>query len=119
MNLKQLTTSFSIIAGATVISLTSSCANHSISSILPSQFKRPPAAAPPAITPGVTPIANPVRDAQGIPQQDLYISPYPPHNPIDTKGFYSGDVVGDPSTAKISEKTGKPILSTSKTFRIP
>jgi len=117
MNLKQLTTSFTIVAGATAISLTSSCANNPISSILPAQLKRTPAA--PNITPGVTPVANPVRDAQGVPQKDLYISPYPPHNPINTKGFYSGDVVGDPSTAKISEKTGKPILSTSKTFRIP
>lgn len=47
------------------------------------------------------------------------ISPYKPYNLITVKGYKSGDIVGDPSTAKINPKTGKIIESTAKYFRLP
>lgn len=65
------------------------------------------------------PLANPLLDAEGKPVKNVYISPFSPHNPIDTKGYYSGSVVGDPSTMSINPKTGKPDTSTIKAFRIP
>jgi len=65
------------------------------------------------------PVAKPVLDEAGQPRKDLFISPYAPYNPIDTKGFKSGEIAGDPSTAAVSKKTGKPVLSTSKAFRLP
>ena len=65
------------------------------------------------------PVANPVLDAEGKPVKDVYISPYKPYNPIDTKGYSSGSVVGDPSTMKIDPKTKKPDKKTLKAFRLP
>ncbi len=50
---------------------------------------------------------------------NMVISPYRPHNVIDVKGYRSGDIVGDPSTAKADPATGKLNLNTSKRFRIP
>lgn len=47
------------------------------------------------------------------------ISPYRPYNVIDVKGYKSGSIVGDPSTAKVNPATGKPEPNTSKYFRIP
>jgi len=51
-------------------------------------------------------------------KKNMVISPYKPYNLIDVSGYRSGDIVGDPSTAKL-DATGKPITSTSKHFRIP
>ncbi len=50
---------------------------------------------------------------------NMVVSPYRPYNIIDVKGYKSGEIVGDPSTAKVNPSTGKPDLSTSKHFRIP
>ena len=55
--------------------------------------------------------------AEGTP--NMVISPYKPYNLIDVKGYKSGEVVGDPSTAITDPKTGKVVLSTSKHFLIP
>jgi len=52
-------------------------------------------------------------------RKNMYISPYRPYKLIDCIGYKSGDVVGDPSTAKRNPKTGKIIESTAKYFRIP
>lgn len=49
----------------------------------------------------------------------MVVSPYRPYNIIDVKGYRRGDIVGDPSTAKVNPATGQPDLSTSKHFRIP
>ena len=51
-------------------------------------------------------------------QKNLVISPYRPYNLIDVKGYRSGEVVGDPSTAK-RDASGKVIESTSKYFLVP
>jgi len=61
------------------------------------------------------PLAHPTPDGK----KDTVISPYRPYNVIDVKGYKSGDIVGDPSTAKVNPATGKLDLSTSKHFRIP
>lgn len=52
-------------------------------------------------------------------RKNMVISPYRPYNLIDVKGYRSGDIAGDPSTARTDPKTGKIIESTSKYFRIP
>lgn len=61
------------------------------------------------------PIGHP--DPQG--RANMIISPYRPYNLINVKGYSSGDIVGDPSTAKINPKTGKRDPSTAKLFQIP
>ena len=48
----------------------------------------------------------------------MVISPYRPYNLIDVKGYKSGEIVGDPSTATL-DSAGKPIPSTIKNFRLP
>ncbi len=50
---------------------------------------------------------------------NMVISPFRPYNVIDVKGYRSGDIVGDPSTAQTNSATGKLNLNTSKHFRIP
>jgi len=64
------------------------------------------------------PIAYPLVGKDGKVVKDVYISPFPPHNPINTKGFSSGQLAGDPSTMEKDPKTGKPIKSTVKIFRL-
>jgi len=49
----------------------------------------------------------------------MVVSPYRPYNVIDVKGFYSGNIVGDPSTGKIDPASGMVIPGTAKRFRIP
>jgi|TARA_B110000483_G_C17963610_1_gene453060 hypothetical protein len=49
----------------------------------------------------------------------MVVSPFRPYNIIDVKGYRSGDIVGDPSTAKVNATTGKLDTNTSKRFRIP
>ncbi len=56
-------------------------------------------------------------DPQGRP--NMVVSPFRPYNIIDVKGYRSGDIVGDPSTAKVNATTGKLDTNTSKRFRIP
>lgn len=117
MKIKNLLHSALLLSTAIIIGFSASCAN--VTSILKPVTTNPAAEAPsPAVT-VKNPTAKPVLDEAGQPRKNLFISPFPPHNPIDTTGFSSGDIVGDPSTATMSQKTGKPILSTSKGFRIP
>lgn len=61
------------------------------------------------------PVGRPTPDGK----KDMVISPYRPYNVINVSGYQSGDIVGDPSTARIDPKTNKPIANTSKHFRIP
>ena len=49
----------------------------------------------------------------------MVVSPYRPYNVIDVKGFYSGNIVGDPSTGKIDPASGMVIPGTARRFRIP
>ena len=51
-------------------------------------------------------------------KKNMIISPYKPYNLIDVSGYKSGDIVGDPSTASL-DTNGKPVLKTSKHFRLP
>ena len=50
---------------------------------------------------------------------NMVVSPFRPYNVIDVKGYRSGDIVGDRSTARTDSATGKLNLNTSKHFRIP
>lgn len=50
---------------------------------------------------------------------DLVISPYRPHNVIDVKGFRTGQLARDPSTAPIDPATGKSDLAQAKIFELP
>jgi hypothetical protein len=50
---------------------------------------------------------------------NMVVSPYRPYNIIDVKGYRSGDIVGDPSTAIVNPSTGRREASTAKYFRIP
>lgn len=52
-------------------------------------------------------------------KKNLVVSPYRPYNVIDVKGYKSGDIVGDPSTASVNPKTGKLDARTARHFRIP
>lgn len=73
--------------------------------------------APQPIPPAPTsdyPLATPV---QGTSNQ--VVSPYKPHNVIDVKGFRTGQLARDPSTAPINPTTGKPDLGQAKIFEIP
>ena len=74
-----------------------------------------PVPAPTVDSTSKLPVAHP--DPQNRP--NMVVSPYRPYNVIDVKGYRSGDVVGDPSTAKVNSATGKLDLSTSKHFRLP
>lgn len=47
------------------------------------------------------------------------ISPYKPHNIMDVRNMTPGHLARDPSTADVDPKTGKPIMSSAKIFRIP
>jgi len=51
-------------------------------------------------------------------RKNMVLSPYAPYNIIDCKGYKSGDIVGDPSTAQ-KDANGKIIGSSSKYFLIP
>ncbi len=117
MKIKSLLKTIIILSAATTLGITTSCIN----SIIPTAPIAPitPSVEESTTGPQAIPTALPLLDENGQPRKDLYISPYKPYNPINTKGYISGDTVGDPSTAAISEKTGKPVLSTSKAFRIP
>ena len=74
---------------------------------------------------GTVPAPN-VPDLNDIPvgrpdpagRKNMVISPFRPYNIIDVKGYRSGDIAGDPSTAK-RDASGKIIESTSKYFRLP
>ncbi|MGB0991122.1 MAG: hypothetical protein ACPG32_01475 [Akkermansiaceae bacterium] len=61
------------------------------------------------------PVAHPHPEGKA----NYVVSPYRPYNVIDVKGYRSGDIVGDPSTAKVNPTTGKIDASTAKHFRIP
>ncbi len=80
-----------------------------------SQAPTPGASAPAAESNISVPTGHP--DPQNRP--NMVVSPYRPYNIIDVKGYKSGEIVGDPSTAKVNPSTGRPDLSTSKHFRIP
>ena len=127
MSSKYLNTLALTGAAAALVSL-SACvnpanpANPAVASSAPATLT--PSVAPAATAPATAkkpkfPVANPVLDAEGKPVKDVYISPYKPYNPIDTKGYSSGAVVGDPSTMKIDPKTKKPDKKTLKAFRLP
>ncbi len=47
------------------------------------------------------------------------ISPYKPHNVIEVKGFRSGQLARDPSTAPIDPTTGKPDINQAQIFELP
>jgi len=69
--------------------------------------------------PVVTELSNiPVAKPDPLGRKNMFLSPYSPYNIIDCKGYKSGDVAGDPSTAK-KDTSGKIIESTSKYFLIP
>ncbi len=123
MKIKNLLQTATLLSAAITLGFTSSCADIPFLNTANAPLVSADATATTdtsAVTKtNITPTAKPVLDEAGQPRKNLFISPYAPYNPINTKGFSSGEVVGDPSTAALSEKTGKPILSTSKTFRIP
>ena len=50
---------------------------------------------------------------------NMVVSPFRPYNIIDISGYRSGDIVGDPSTAKVNPATGRRDSNTVKHFRIP
>ena len=60
----------------------------------------------------------PVAKPDPLGRKNMVLSPYSPYNIIDVKGYKSGDVTGDPSTAK-RDASGKVIESTAKYFLIP
>jgi hypothetical protein len=95
-----------LIMTAGVAALLSSCSPTSSSNTVP---------APEVAELSKIPVGRP--DPKGNPK--MIISPYRPYNLIDITGSRSGQIVGDPSTAKKDPKTGKIIESTSKYFRIP
>ena len=110
MKIKYLLKSVFIVTASIAITVTTSCVAPNAGSSI---------SVDPTTGSKVYPVAQPLLDEVGQHRKDLFISPYKPFNPINTKGFKSGDLAGDPSTAETSEKTGKPVLSTSKVFRIP
>lgn len=61
------------------------------------------------------PVGRP--DPQGRP--NMVLSPYRPYNIINVKGYRSGSIVGDPSTATVNPATGKLDSRTAKYFRVP
>lgn len=69
----------------------------------------------PAVEDSNIPVGRP--DPNG--RKNMVISPYRPYNLIDVKGYRSGEVVGDPSTAKVDPTTGKLDARTAKFFRVP
>ena len=107
MNIRPLY--FSFVSAAAV--LMSSCASSTVSGS--SDGATVPA--PTVVNIDRLPLAKP--DPNG--RKNLVISPYRPYNLIDVKGYRSGSVAGDPSTARLDPKTGKPIASTAKMFRLP
>lgn len=94
-----------LVAIASVLTLLSACTPNSGSGTVP---------APNVPDLKDIPVARP--DPSG--RKNLVISPYRPYNLIDVKGYSSGDVAGDPSTAQ-KDASGKIIESTSKYFLIP
>lgn len=60
------------------------------------------------------PLATPIQGTR-----DQVISPYKPYNVIEVKGFRTGQLARDPSTAPIDPATGKPDLNQAKIFEIP
>lgn len=60
------------------------------------------------------PLATPI---EGKPGQ--VISPFKPHNVIDVRGYRSGQLARDPSTAPIDKTTGKADINQAKIFEIP
>jgi hypothetical protein len=73
----------------------------------------PPQPAKPKQTSGY-PLATPI---EGKPGQ--VISPYKPHNVIDVRGYRSGQLARDPSTAPIDKETGKSDINQARIFEIP
>ena len=69
----------------------------------------------PRINAAKVPVAHP--DPQG--RRNMVVSPYRPYNVIDVKGYRSGDIVGDPSTAKVNSATGQLDSTSAKYFRVP
>lgn len=59
------------------------------------------------------PLATPIAGTR-----DQVVSPYKPHNVIDVKGFRSGQLARDPSTAPVGPD-GKPDINQAKIFEIP
>ena len=60
------------------------------------------------------PLATPI---EGKPGQ--VISPFKPHNVIDVRGYRTGQLARDPSTAPIDPTTGKADINQAKIFEIP
>jgi len=87
----------------------------------------PNPSAPPSSSSGAEVPAPQVAGESNVPvgrrtpdgKTNMVISPFRPYNVIDVKGYRSGDIVGDPSTAQTDPATGKLNLNTSKHFRIP
>ncbi|MFK7911297.1 MAG: hypothetical protein AB8F34_11955 [Akkermansiaceae bacterium] len=69
----------------------------------------------PSVDVANVPVGHP--DPQG--RANMVVSPYRPYNVIDVKGYRSGEIVGDPSTAKVNPTTGKYDSSSAKYFRVP
>lgn len=73
----------------------------------------PQSARPPKQRSGY-PLATPIQGRSG-----QVISPFKPHNVIDVRGYRSGQLARDPSTAPIDPATGKPDINQAKIFEIP
>ena len=77
----------------------------------------PPQPAPQPAKPEKTsnyPLATPVEGRTG-----QVLSPSKPHTVIDVRGFRTGQLARDPSTAPIDPATGKPDIEQAKIFEIP
>ncbi len=60
------------------------------------------------------PLATPIEGKAG-----QVISPFKPHNVIDVRGYRTGQLARDPSTAPIDPTTGKADINQAKIFEIP
>lgn len=73
----------------------------------------PPAPKPKPKKTSKYPLATPIAGTT-----NQVISPYKPHNVIDVKGFRTGQLARDPSTAPLGPD-GKPDISKAKIFEMP